>query len=203
MAVDCQHDEIKVDYSKTLFSIYCDALQRCLGKPALFWTQNRPVTVLRTIIRYVLDYALDEFVDLGWPEDNGLVRLTSREHRKALEADLFREVSAGRSPLSTYQRTWTALLQVGNRAINWLVSGDEEIGKFDEELQLWPLHFPIEVRDLSKLYLFISVYSDYDKIDLMMTEAEVIIRPKGEGLSIIIQRETEEFLVRKDNSDRN
>jgi len=222
MAVDCQHDEIIVDYSKSLFSIYCDALQQCLGKSASKWNwltssrpwftsfsipwanqRNQPPMVLRVIIRNVLLYALNEFVDLGGPEDNGLVRQGSREHRQALEADLFREASAGRSPLSTYQRAWTALLQVGNRAINWLVPVDEDIGKFDEELQLWPLHFPIEVRDLSKLYLFISVYSDYDKIDLMMTEAEVIIRPKGEGLSIIIQRETEEFLVRKDNSDRN
>lgn len=215
MAVDCQHDEIKVDYSKTLFSIYCDALQRCLGKSASKWNwltsssipwanqENQPVMVLRAIIRYVLHYALNEFADLGWPEDNGLVLPTSREHRQALDLDLFESVSAGRSPLSTYQRAWTALLQVGRRAINWLVSGDEDIGKFNEELQLWPLHFPIEVRDLSKLYLFISVYSVYDKIDLMMTEAEVIIRPKREGLSIIIQRETEEFLVRKDNSDRN
>jgi hypothetical protein len=215
MAVDCQHDEIIVDYSKTLFSIYCDALQQCLGKSASKWNwltsssipwanqENQPVMVLQVIIRSVLCYALNTFADLGWPEDNGLVRQGSREHRQALESDLFGDMSAGRSPLSTYQRAWTALLQVGRRAINWLVPVDEDIGKFDEELQLWPLHFPIEVRDLSKLYLFISVYSVYDKIDLMMTEAEVIIRPKGEGLSIIIQRETEEFLVRKDNSDRN
>lgn len=208
MAADCQNDEIKVDYSKTLFSVYCDALEQCLGKSALRWLapssipwanqENQPVEVLQVIIRYVLQYALDESACIGWPKKNRLVLQISQEHRSALEWDLFSFASAGHLSLSTYQRAWTALLQLGSGAVDWLLSRDGDMGKFDEELQLWPLHFPIEVADLCRLYLFISVYSVYNKIDVTMTEAEVIIRPKGEGLSIIFQREREKFLVRRD-----
>lgn len=208
MAADCQNDEIKVDYSKTLFSIYCDALERCLGKSAFRWLtptslpwanqENQPVAVLQVIIRYVLQYALDEFDGLGWPKENRLVLQTSAKHRSVFETDLFGFASAGHFSLSTYQLAWTALLQAGSRAVDWLLSNDGDMGMFDEALQSWPLYFPIEVRGLCRLYLFLSVYSVYDKIDLTMTEVEVIIRPKGEGLSIIFQREREIFFVRRD-----
>jgi hypothetical protein len=162
MAPDCQNDEIKVDYCKTLFSVYCDALEQCLGKSALRWLasssipwanqENQPVEVLQVIIRYVLQYALDESACIGWPKKNRLVLQISQEHRSALEWDLFSFASAGHLSLSTYQRAWTALLQLGSGAVDWLLSRDGDMGKFDEELQLWPLHFPIEVADLCSLY---------------------------------------------------
>jgi len=209
MAADSQFDQFEVDYSKSLFAVYCDVLY--LYSPSFLKNQgklrlhehsgNFLVMLFSQLLQWILQDALKDISFPGSFKPPWIYEPVSAADMKfgIRQTDLFMMYDPVDD--STYRHAQSSLRSsepsISAQVLDWL---DAEIGDSVEGslefYQKWPMNFPAEVRQLSKLQLFVATYGKKDLLGLEMTKSLVILVVlAGEHAHIVVERDIGSFVI--------
>lgn len=206
IASDCKQGELKPDYSKSLFATYMSLMKLYLPPGPLFpvtiaGNPRNPAGVLAHVLQLYLrvcrtragfhvdlfgNWAETQFIDLN-PLVPGQFEIPSHYAKFSLS-------SSGH-----FNDKWL------ERAIKWLEAPDKDAEDADSaededyprSFRTWPLYFPDNARQLSKLQLFIESYNEKGNIDIEISESNIKIPVKEVGVEIALDSESGLFTIKK------
>jgi hypothetical protein len=210
LAVDCKENDFPIDYTKSLFSVFCDLLSRYKGRKKYCLGRGEGVEQcmkLSDLLQLTIEDLLKEYPEFPsgfWPpctksqRGAGYHNFPIRNFNKiGKDADrsMFQEAEDSLSEFS---------LQPSARVFDWFESEDDlnDISHFHIQgsylFQKWPLKFPAKVRSMIKLQLFVEKYGQRGMLYLQIRKRDVLVLLVDRAeckAKLVIQRDTGETLL--------